>query len=142
MDHFILKCKESCWLTVYRFIWMIENKILKKKKLFIFLFFFGEALFLLLVKAKNQLQNFKKQLKQKRCAIICLNVPNFCYFSKKTEVKGVKNIENCSKSLIIQLLWKYRISSSFYVFHHVNLIFGTFKQFIAHLFCFSYFSKF
>ena len=29
MEHIFFKCKESCWLKVYRFIWMIENKILK-----------------------------------------------------------------------------------------------------------------
>jgi hypothetical protein len=60
---------------------MIENKILKK-------FFFlakiasGHALFPPLVKAKNQHQNFEKHLKQKRCPIRRLVVPNFCYFSK------------------------------------------------------------
>ena len=43
-----------------------------------------EALFPPLVKAKNQHQNFEKHLKQKRCAIRRLNVPNFCYFSKKS----------------------------------------------------------
>ena len=44
----------------------------------------GEALFLPFVKAKNQLlQNFEKHLKQKRCTIRRLNVPNFCYFKKK-----------------------------------------------------------
>ena len=31
MDHFFSqKCKESCWLKVYRFTWMRKNKILKK----------------------------------------------------------------------------------------------------------------
>ena len=67
------------WLKVYRFIWMKEKKILKK------IFFSakivsGQALFPSLVKAKNQHQNFEKHLKQKRCAIRRLNVPNFCYF--------------------------------------------------------------
>ena len=80
MDHFFFfKYKESCWLKVYRFIWMIENKIFKKKfspaKIAS-----GEALFPPLVKAKNQHQNFKKHLKQKICAIRRLNNPNFCYF--------------------------------------------------------------
>ena len=61
---------------------MKENKILKK------IFFSakiasGQALFPHLVKAKNQQQNFEKHLKQKRCAIRRLNVPNFIYFSKK-----------------------------------------------------------
>ena len=42
----------------------------------------GGSTFLPLVKAKNQLQNFGKQ---KRCAINCLNVPNFCYFFKHGE---------------------------------------------------------
>ena len=61
---------------------MNENKILKK------IFFSakiasGEALFPPLVKAKNQHQNFEKHLKQKRCEIKRLNVPNFCYFKKK-----------------------------------------------------------
>ena len=37
----------------------------------------GQALFPPVVKAKNQHQNFEKQLKQKRCAIRRLNVPNF-----------------------------------------------------------------
>ena len=44
----------------------------------------GEAHFLPLVKAKNQLQNFEKQLKQKRCAKRCLNFPNFWYLKKKS----------------------------------------------------------
>ena len=44
----------------------------------------GQALFPPLVKAKNQHQNFEKHLKQKRCAIRRLNVPNFCYFLKNS----------------------------------------------------------
>ena len=65
---------------------MKENKILKKN-------FFpakiasGQSLFPPLVKAKNQHQNFEKHLKQKRCAIRRLNVPNFCYFPKKLRLK-------------------------------------------------------
>jgi hypothetical protein len=50
---------------------MIKNKILKKK------------LVPPLVKAKNQLQNFEKHLKQKQCAIRGLNIPNLSHFSKK-----------------------------------------------------------
>jgi hypothetical protein len=79
---------------------MIENKKLKK-------FFFsakialGEALFPPLVNAKNQHLNFEKHLKQKRCDIRRLNFPNFCYFLKKNQVNIVKNVKNCSKSLII-----------------------------------------
>ena len=56
-------------------IWMIANKILKKTN-FPATTASGEALFPLLEKAKNQLQNFEKHLKPKRCAIRCLNVPN------------------------------------------------------------------
>ena len=52
---------------------MIENKILKKN-LFPTKFASGEALFPPLVMAKNQHQNFEKNLKQKRCAIRRLNV--------------------------------------------------------------------
>ena len=55
------------------FIWMIENKILKKKN-FPAKIASGQALFPPLVKAKNQHQNFEKHLKQKRCAIRRLNV--------------------------------------------------------------------
>ena len=73
---------------------MIENKILKKKK-FSAKIASGEALFPPLEKAKNQHQNFEKQLKQKRCAIRHLNVPNFCYL-KKIQVNMVNNVENCS----------------------------------------------
>ena len=40
----------------------------------------GQALFPPLVKAKHQHQNFEKHLKQKRCAIRRLNVPNFRIF--------------------------------------------------------------
>jgi hypothetical protein len=58
---------------------MKENKILKKKN-FPAKIASGQALFPPLVKAKNQHQNFEKHLKQKRCAIRRLNVPNFCYF--------------------------------------------------------------
>jgi hypothetical protein len=65
---------------------MIENKILKKKKISAIIAS-GQALFLPLVKAKNQHQNFEKLLKQKRCAIRRLNVPNLCYFSKKLRLK-------------------------------------------------------
>ena len=61
---------------------MEENKILKKKK-FSAKIASGQALIPPLVKAKNQHENFEKHLKQKRCAIRHLNVPNFCYFSKK-----------------------------------------------------------
>ena len=61
---------------------MKENKILKKKKCSAKIAS-CQALFPPLVKAKNQYQNFEKHLKQKRCAIRRLNVPNFYYFSKK-----------------------------------------------------------
>ena len=61
---------------------MKENKILKKKKVSAKIAL-GQALFPPLVKAKNQHKIFEKHLKQKRCAIRRLNVPNFCYFSKK-----------------------------------------------------------
>ena len=61
---------------------MKENKILKKK-IFSAKIASGQALFPPLEKAKNQNQNFEKHLKQNRCAIRRLNVPNFCYFSKK-----------------------------------------------------------
>jgi hypothetical protein len=60
----------------------------------------GQALFPPLVKAKNQHQNFEKHLKQKRCTIRRLNVLNFVIFLKN-QVNMVKNVENCSKSLII-----------------------------------------
>ena len=80
---------------------MIENKILKKN-IFSAKTCLGEALFLPLVKAKNQFKIFEKQLKQKRCAIKSLNVPNFCYLKKKRKVNNmVKNVKNCSNSLII-----------------------------------------
>ena len=55
---------------------MIENKILRKKisaKIAS-----RELLFPPLVKAKNQHQKFKRHLKEKRCLIGRLNVPNFC----------------------------------------------------------------
>jgi hypothetical protein len=61
---------------------MKENKILKKT-IFSAKIASGQALFPPLVKAKNQHQNIEKHLKQKRCARRRLNVPNFCYFSKK-----------------------------------------------------------
>ena len=37
-------------------------------------------------------------------------------FFKRIDVNWVKNVKNCSKSLIIELLWKYRISSIFFAF--------------------------
>ena len=61
---------------------MIENKNFMKKK-FSAKIAWGQALFPPLEKAKNQNQNLKKHLKQKRCTIKRLNVPNFYYFSKK-----------------------------------------------------------
>ena len=64
------------------FEWMKENKILKKK-MFSAKIASGQALFPPLVKAKIQHQTFEKHLKQKRCAIRRLTVPNFCYISKK-----------------------------------------------------------
>ena len=51
MDHFFLsefKLKESCWLKVYRIIWMIKKNSRQNC--------FGASLFPPLVKAKNQLQ--------------------------------------------------------------------------------------
>ena len=90
---------------IISFIWVIENTILKKKN-FPTKIASGEALFPPLEKATNQLQNFEKHLKHKRCVISCLNVPNFCYFSKKNKVDMVQNVKNCSKSLI---MWKLRI---------------------------------
>ena len=51
-----------------------------KKTFFIAKIWFGKAPFPPLVEAKNQHQNFEKHLKQKRFAILCLNVPNFVYF--------------------------------------------------------------
>ena len=90
-DIFFFKCKESWWLKVYRFIWIIENKILKKKH-FPAKICLVEALFLPLVKAKNQLQNFGKHLKQKRCEIKCLNVPNFWYYKKKKKILKAEKV--------------------------------------------------
>ena len=94
MDHIFSRCKESCWLKVNIFIWIIKNKIMKKKKIPAKIAS-GKAFFSPLVKAKNQHQNFEKHLKQKRCAIRVL------LFFKKIQVNMVKNVENCSKSLII-----------------------------------------
>ena len=88
---------------------MKENKILKKKKISAKIAS-GQVLFPPLVKAKNQHQNFEKHLKQKRCTIRRLTVPNFCYYSKKIHVNMVKNVKNFSKSLI---MWKLHICSSF-----------------------------
>ena len=83
----------SFWLKVYRFIWMIENKILKN-------FFFGqnllmEALFLPLVKAKNQFKIWKTPKTKKIRNQMYLNDPNFCYFSQKNQVNMVKNVKKC-----------------------------------------------
>ena len=39
---------------------------------------------------KNQLQNFEKHMKQKRCAVRGLNVPNFFLFLKKIGLGGEK----------------------------------------------------
>ena len=75
---------------------MKENKILKKKKISAKIAS-GQALFPPLVKAKIQHQNFEKHPKQKRCAIRCLNVQSFCYFSKKfmlTWWKTSKTVQN------------------------------------------------
>ena len=77
---------------------MIENKILKKKKIPAKIAS-GEALFQPLVMANNQLQYFEKYLKQKRCAIRRLSVPNFCYL-KKNEVNMAKKVKNCYKYAI------------------------------------------
>jgi len=60
-------------------MWMMENRILKKN-LFPVKVASGHALFPPLVGAKNQHQNFEKHLKQKRCAMGRLNVPNFVIF--------------------------------------------------------------
>ena len=54
---------------------MKEKKILKKK--FSAKIASRQALLPPLVKAKNQHQNFEKYLKQRRCAIKRLNVPDF-----------------------------------------------------------------
>ena len=87
---------------------MIEKKDLKKKK-FSAKIALGEALFPPLVKAKNQYQNFEKDLKQKRCAIRRLNVPNFCYFLKNSGLYGEKR----RKLFKIVDCGKLRISRSF-----------------------------
>jgi len=68
---------------------------MKEKKIFKKIFFSaniasGQAPFLPLAKAKNRHQNFEKHLKQKRCTIRRLNVPNFCYFSKKFKLTWCK----------------------------------------------------
>ena len=68
---------------VYRFIWIVENKIWKKKSAW-------EKHFFRLL-AKNQHQNF--DLKQKRCAIRRINVLNFCYFWKRAIFDGEKRIK-------------------------------------------------
>ena len=73
---------------------MKEYKVLKRK-FFSAKISFGQALFPSIVKAKNQGKIFEKHLKQKRCAIRRLNVPNFCYFSKEIQVNMVKNVKNC-----------------------------------------------
>ena len=68
----------------WKFIDLNEWKKKKfKKKKFSAKIDSGQALFPSLIKANNQHQNFEKHLKQKKSAIRRLNVPNFCYFSKK-----------------------------------------------------------
>jgi hypothetical protein len=68
---------------------MKEKNILKKKS-FPAKICLGKALFLPLVKAKNQHQSFEKHLKQKRCAIRRLNASNFCYFFFEIKINMVK----------------------------------------------------
>ena len=108
---------------------MKENKILKKN-CFSAKIASGQALFLPLIKAKNQHQNFEKYLKQKICAIRRLNVPNFCYFSKKSGYHGEK-----SKKLLQIRNFQIFIDFEqfFYVFHHVNLNFFENNKRLEHL---------
>ena len=56
------------------------------------------------VKSKNKHKNFLKHLKQKRCVIRRLNVPNFCYFSNKNQVNMVKNAKTARNMQFSQKL--------------------------------------
>ena len=95
-----------------------------------------------LIKVKFSTSRYKKSVKQKRCGIICLNVPNFFIFWKKSSLKWKKG----KKPTIIGLLWILQLFHSFLHFFHSKIDFfwkikkiGTFKHIIPHLFCFTLF---
>ena len=84
MDHFfsLNERNPAGWKFIDSYGW--EKRKFWRKFFFSKKIASGQALFPPLVKAKNQCQNFEKHLKQKRCAIRRLNVPNFCYFKNKS----------------------------------------------------------
>ena len=47
---------------------------------------------------KLKLENFKKLLKQKRCSVIHLNVPNLLKFYEKMPFRVKKNAKNCKNN--------------------------------------------
>ena len=61
---------------------------------------FHISLFPPLAKSRNVHKIFQKDEKQNKCAIICLNDPNFYYFSK-SHVFGMKNLKNCKKKIVL-----------------------------------------
>ena len=81
---FFIKFEESnkTRAKLILFKWMIKNLILKKK-MFCRLNCFMISLFQPLVKSENECQTFQIHVKQQKCTIKGLNVPNFCDFFLK-----------------------------------------------------------
>ena len=79
---------------------MDDKNIIKKKDIFP-----KSVFFFALSKGQKSTSNFEKHLKQQRCSIRRLNVPNFGYFLKEIKMNMVKIIKNCSKSLIRYLTY-------------------------------------
>ena len=67
-----------------------------------------------------------KSIKQKRCGIIRLNVPNFLYISEKSLIKR----ENSKKPIIIRFWGKIHV---FYILLTLKVIFHEYKENSEHL---------
>ena len=106
MDHFFFKWKESCWIKVYRSIWMIENEVLKKTY-FATKIRFRVALFPPLVNTWN------KKMLHKTYSKLCL-------FLKKSSFGGI----SAKKTFLL---------NNFLRFHHHILLFFKNKKILTSL---------
>jgi hypothetical protein len=103
MVHIIHKIEGILLSKVYRFKSMIKSKIFKKKHLLPKMV--QNLTFLAFSKVQKLTLKVLKDLKQKRCVMKHLNVPNFCYFKNDQDFMVKKAKFSKRKKILHSLLY-------------------------------------
>ena len=106
------KCKESCWLKVYRFNGWKKIKFWRKKKFSKNCF--GASTFSAFSKGQKSTSKFWKTPEIKKMRNKTFKCSKLLLFFKTIQVNLVKNVKNCSKTLIMRKIF---FSSNFFFFH-------------------------